>query len=339
MPHDLVAAFRAAGAEGRPAELSLTRRFRHPPEKVWAALVTPERLEAWLGAEWLGKRGPLREGGPFDYRFANTEMASRGRVLRLEPPRLLEHSWFENIPPGAVVRWEVEPEGAGSRLTLTQRFLQPDDAARNAAGWTELLRRLEAELDGGDFGAWSPGDWRALRDEYADRLGEEAVRDGRVVQADGGQALRFVRILRQPPEAVWAVLTNPGATPRWMQADVQLEPRPGGVFELKFHSLDFAFQGRVEAYEPPSRFAFAWPDDSGGESVVDISLEPHPFGCRLTLTEAGLKRGDLVDHAGGWHWHLDALERALKDETVAPNKARVGALEAVYKATLLESEG
>src|SRR5271165_4081350 len=104
---------------GEGARLQLVRHLRQPVETVWAALTTPERLAAWMGVEWLGGDGLLRVGGPFDYRFANTDLESRGRVLVLDPPRVLEHSWFENVPPAAVVRWALEPDGGGSRLTLT----------------------------------------------------------------------------------------------------------------------------------------------------------------------------------------------------------------------------
>ena len=179
MADDILAVFRSApGPRPDGAELSLSRRLRHPPEKVWAALTLPARLEAWMGVEWLGGEAPLTVGGRFTYRFANTNMENVGRVLRLEPPRLLEHTWFENVTPGTVIAWALEADGSGTRLTLTQRFGVADDAARNAAGWTEILRGLDHHLDGGAMADWSPGDWRALRDGYAAELREEATRDG-----------------------------------------------------------------------------------------------------------------------------------------------------------------
>jgi uncharacterized protein YndB with AHSA1/START domain len=328
MPDDLVAAFRAAPSGALAgAELMLTRRLRHPAQKVWAALVTPARLEAWMAVEWLGGEAPLQEGGPFHYRFANTDIESVGRVLRLQPPRLFEHSWFENVPPGAVVRWELEPEGTGSRLTLTHRFGGPDDAPRNAAGWTELLRRLEHALDEPGAGPWSPSDWRALRDQYAASLGEAASLDARWVDTAEGQAVRFVRVLDHPVQTVWALLTDPRAMARWMQADMQVEPRVGGRFRAAFHGMQAVGEGEVTAWDPPRRFAFTWPD------AVSFTLEPHPAGCRLTLdTRVAPERA--ADNAAGWHWHLDALQRALLGETVGWEWPRIQALHKIYDATL-----
>ena len=328
MLDDIVATFREAprGALAG-AELTLVRRFRHSPEKLWAALTIPARLEAWMGVEWLGDQAPLTPGGPFSYRFANTNMESRGRVLRLEAPRLLEHTWFENIPPGAEVRWSVEAEGGGSRLTLVQRFGAPDDGARNAAGWTEILRRLEAALDEAAPGGWSVDDWRILRDAFAERLGEAATRDARVTWSGERATLTFVRVLRHSPEAVWTMIIDPGALPRWMQATATLDAKVGGRFRLAFHGMDAVGEGEVTAFEPPHRFAFTWPEP------VDLNLEPHPEGCRLTLT-ATVNAADAADNAGGWHWHLDALERALVGETVPRDAAPIEAIHKIYQATL-----
>ena len=124
--------------------LELVRRLRQPIDRVWAALTTPARLAAWMGVEWLGGDGPLKIGDAFDYRFANTDMESRGRVLSFDPPRMFEHSWFENIPPAAVVRWSLAPDGEGCILTLTQYAGPPEDGPRTAAGWTMLLDSINA---------------------------------------------------------------------------------------------------------------------------------------------------------------------------------------------------
>ncbi len=221
----VTAAFRSA-KEG--SEIELSRVLRAPIEKVWAALTTPARLAEWMGVEWLGEAGALREGSAFDYRFGATGMESRGAVLRLEPPRLLEHSWFDNIPPGAVVRWELAPEGDGCRLTLTHRFGAPDDAPRTAAGWTQILESLAASLgEAGQAADSGKARWRAARDAYALAFPPRATRDGRRIEIEGSPALRFERRLSKPPERVWAALVEPESLARWMQARASVETSPG----------------------------------------------------------------------------------------------------------------
>jgi len=76
-----------------------------------------------------------------------------GRVVELEPPRVFAFLWGKDL-----LRLELAPEGDGSRLTLTQT-LEPDEAARNAAGWHVCLDRLAGE----------DTDWEPLYEEYQRR--------------------------------------------------------------------------------------------------------------------------------------------------------------------------
>ena len=69
-----------------------------------------------------------------------------GRVLELDPPRVVMFLWGEDV-----LRLELEPEGDGTRLTLTQTLRSADEAARNAAGWHVCLDRL-----GGEETDWEP---------------------------------------------------------------------------------------------------------------------------------------------------------------------------------------
>ena len=62
-------------------------------------------------------------------------------------------------------------------------------------------------------------------------------------------------------------------------------------------------------------------------------MEPHAAGCRLNF-ETSVTPETAVDNAAGWHWHLDALPRALLGETVAWEWPRIEALHKIYAATL-----
>jgi uncharacterized protein YndB with AHSA1/START domain len=323
--------------EGSTPILELTRSLRHPPSAIWPALVDPQRLCAWLGVEWLGEPGELKVGSRYDYRFGDTGMESRGQVIRIEPGRLIEHSWFENVPPASVVSWALEPEGAGSRLTLTHGFGVPDDGPRTAAGWTMILGSLARHLGEADPPAALSGmeAWRAARDRYAASFPAAALRDGRRIEVDGHPALRFERLIAHPPQAVWDALVSPEAIVRWLQAAASVEPRAGGRIQLHFQSADHATIGEILVFEPPRRLDYTWPEQhAGGDSVVRFEIEPHDLGARLILTHVFHKGGDLADFASGWHWHLDALDRALEGEAVAFDRARWQALRGVYAATL-----
>ena len=332
MTFDVAALWRPPGAN---PWLELSRAFRQPPEKVWEALTIPARFSAWMGVEWLGDEAPLVEGARFDYRFMNTDLESRGRVVRLEPQRRLEHTWFENIPPAAVIAWILQPESEGCRLTLTHSGGPVEDAPRTAAGWTMIMQALARDLGEPLPPARGKEDWRAARDRFAQTFPALALRDGRRTEVEGHPTLRFERLLTHPPEAVWRALVTPEAISRWLQARAILEPRLGGRLELHFEPADHAMVGEILAFDPPRRLHYTWPErHAGGDSTVAFDLEPHEDGTRLVLIHVFRKGGDLPDFASGWHWHLDALDRALDGESVAFDRARWQALKGAYAATL-----
>ncbi|MBV8684693.1 MAG: SRPBCC domain-containing protein [Caulobacteraceae bacterium] len=332
MTLDVAALWRPPGAG---PWLELRRSYRQPPSKIWEALTIPGRLSAWMGVEWLGADAPLTEGSRYDYRFMNTDLESRGRVLRLEPLLRLEHTWFENIPPAAVIAWMLEPEGEGCRLTLTHSAGPVDDAPRTAAGWTMILLALARDLGEPLPAPRGKEDWRVARDRYAKTFPASALRDGRRTEVDGHPALKFERLLARPPEAVWNALVTPETMSRWLQARVEIEPRVGGKLKIQFAPADHAMVSEVLAFDPPRRLEYTWPEShAGGDSVVRFDLEPHEGGSRLVLTHVFRKDVDLADFASGWHWHLDALDRALEGQSVTFDRARWQSLKGAYTATL-----
>ena len=317
-------------------EIELVRDYSKPLDKVWAALTTPARIEDWMGVEWLPDASAvLTLGGPFRYRFRNTDMEMQGTVLRLEPPHLLEHSWFDNLGPASVVTWRLEPTAEGCSLTLTHKLPQTEEGPRTAGGWTMLMGALDAWLDGAPFTPTRT--WRAVRDDYAAAFGPEATRDARLVQIGGEKALRFERILRRPIDKVWTALTTPAGFKAWLQATVEIEPHAGGRIHITFHSGgDHQMTGEVLAYEPMRLFEFTWTEIvAGQDSVVRFELEPMGADtCRLVLTHRLPDTQEVADFASGWHWHLDGMEAAADGIDTAWDAARWRILKKIYEATL-----
>jgi uncharacterized protein YndB with AHSA1/START domain len=317
--------------------LVVTRRFRQPIETVWAALTTPERIAAWMGVEWIGDDGPLRRGGRFDCHFTNTDMLNLGTVLVLDPPETFEHSWHENTPPPAIIRWALQREGAGCVLMLTHRAGPPEDGPRTAAGWTVLIEALANSLGEADA-AHSGGidAWRALRNRFGASFPPEACRDGRRTEIDGAPALRFERRLRHPAKAVWNALVDPKALARWLQADdVVVESRVGGRYHLVLGGGSSLVDGRVLRWAPPRLLEVTWPETAAnGDSVVRFEIFDAADGSRLVLSHILKRGGDMFDFGSGWHWHLDALETVLDGAAVAFDMARWTQLRQAYAATL-----
>jgi uncharacterized protein YndB with AHSA1/START domain len=216
---------------------------------------------------------------------------------------------------------------------LTHVFRSPEDAPRTAAGWTQLLGALGASLgEPADEGGMEG--WRAQRDRYAASFPPEANRDGRRTDENGAPALRFERMLAKPPEAVWTALTEPESIARWLTS-AEVEPRVGGRFHLQFDGGASMVDGRIARYEPPRLLEYSWPEkNANGNSLVRWELLPVGEGTRLILTHRLDGGGDLPDFASGWHWHLDALDRALEGETVPFDEQRWRLLRKVYEMTL-----
>lgn len=135
--------------------LTLVRRFRAPPPRVWAAWTQPEVMLLWFGPHHTRAEhaeADLRIGGRFRValREENGERhEATGLYQETAPERRLVFSWNWVSMPERVSRVTVElrvvPEG--TEVTLTHdRFADAETATRHTRGWTESLERLGALL-------------------------------------------------------------------------------------------------------------------------------------------------------------------------------------------------
>jgi uncharacterized protein YndB with AHSA1/START domain len=137
-------------------EIRFERRLRHSPEQVWAAITAPGAMSRWF--DETAMPNPLAVGAAIRFTHKAVGMESRGEITALDPPRLIEWLWIGGFGPASRMRWEIEPDGEGSRLIMRQQVADPPVTARSMAGWHKCLDRMQAMLDGGeekpDFAAW-----------------------------------------------------------------------------------------------------------------------------------------------------------------------------------------
>jgi uncharacterized protein YndB with AHSA1/START domain len=167
----------AAGArvqkDGEKWTLVLVRELRHPPALVWQALTDPAQLAEW--APFDADRS-LAAAGPVNLSTVGTgaPQVSQSTVKRAEAPKLLEYGWGGND-----LRWELEPLGSGTRLTLWHN-IDRGFISWGAAGWHICFDVLERLLAGEPLGrivgaeAMKFGGWQRLIAEYAKEFGVEA---------------------------------------------------------------------------------------------------------------------------------------------------------------------
>jgi uncharacterized protein YndB with AHSA1/START domain len=157
--------------DGEQWTLVLVRELRHSPAKVWAALTDPAQISEW--APFEADRS-LAEAGPAKLTTVGTPtpQVAEVNVKRAEREKLLEFNWGGNL------RWELEPAGSGTRLTLwhniDRRFI-----AWGAAGWHVCFDVLERLLDGAPIGRIAGPEtmklpaWQELTSQYGKQFGAE----------------------------------------------------------------------------------------------------------------------------------------------------------------------
>jgi uncharacterized protein YndB with AHSA1/START domain len=138
--------------DGERRGIRFERRYDAAPAEVWSALTEPERLGRWLADAELD----LRVGGDYVLRFSDEDegQITRGRVLALEPERLLELTWLYPGENDTVVRFELRPDGDGTILVLDHRGLPAAAAPGYGGGWHAHLDALEAHLGAGGEPDW-----------------------------------------------------------------------------------------------------------------------------------------------------------------------------------------
>ena len=139
--------------------LTIVRRIKAPPAKVWAAITRPELMMQWWGPDGgptLSVVADVRPGGRFSIVFrllSGTEHNPTGIYREVVPERKLVFTWdLPGAPePESLVTFLLEPIAGGTELTLTHERL-PDEPARTSheQGWSGLLDKLPVFLGVGD---------------------------------------------------------------------------------------------------------------------------------------------------------------------------------------------
>lgn len=125
-----------------------------PVEKVWAEITKTGRVQRPLYNTVL--ETDLKPGSPVKYYSPDRKrIFVIGRIVEVEPPRKLSHTYMfttKDEPP-TLVTWELEESAGGCRVTVTHSGWTEAHKApeKSAGGWEEILGLLKSEIETGQI--------------------------------------------------------------------------------------------------------------------------------------------------------------------------------------------
>lgn len=147
--------------DGGGVTIHFERQLAYPVERVWRAISESRQVSQWLA----GMDGEVAPGATLHMRFGPEDIEVDWRVLRAEPPHLLEIADAGLAGATSTLRWELERDGGGCRLRFTHQIPGETDAFGTLTGWHTHLDLLEALLRGEAVSYKVPHD-EALEAEY-----------------------------------------------------------------------------------------------------------------------------------------------------------------------------
>lgn len=169
--------------DGDTVVLRYQRTLGHAPQKVWRAITESDHLRHWFPADIIGERSAGAElkiaFWPEAIEQAGEEIEASGlaldnavlpgRVLAWQPPELFEFTWDTEH-----LRFELAPDGSGTKLSVTIRVAQPGPRgfASTATGYHVCIDALVAHLDGETADIFDEALIADLEAKYAALLGE-----------------------------------------------------------------------------------------------------------------------------------------------------------------------
>ena len=141
-----------AAVKEKPS-LTIVRRLKAGPEKVWRALTQPEALKQWMAPDDAFKvpvaETDVRVGGRYRIVMQSPDGEHHdvsGVYRTIEPNRKLVYTWAWKSTPEreSLVTIELRAVGDSTELTLKhEQFADEEARDKHQHGWTGCLARLE----------------------------------------------------------------------------------------------------------------------------------------------------------------------------------------------------
>ena len=130
----LIPASAGAGADGSPATIHHEVDLKASPARIYRALLDAQQFGALTG----GLPTEMRPEAGGASRFSGATIV--GRNVDLVPDRRIVQAWrVVTWPEGvySIARFELKPQGAGTRVVFDHTGFPPELREHLAAGWEE----------------------------------------------------------------------------------------------------------------------------------------------------------------------------------------------------------
>ena len=141
-------------------------------------------------------------------------------------------------------------------------------------------------------------------------MDETDTRYGSVEQEDGGRTrLEFRRTWPDDSDDVWAALTAPDRTPRWIgRYEGERAPGATGAFAMDFEGEGPPEPLTIAECVEGHRLVLDFP---GSGWRLEVDLVSQRGGTTLIFVQRFDDPAAVPDVATGWHWYLDRLDAEI----------------------------
>ncbi len=126
-----------------------------PTSRVWDALTKPDLIKQYLFGTQVTTDWQV--GSPITYQgtWEGKAYKDKGKVLQVEPGKLLVSTFWSSLSGSPdvpenyqTVRYELSPEGRGTKLTIIQdNNTTQEDANHSAQNWKMVLDGIKKLLE------------------------------------------------------------------------------------------------------------------------------------------------------------------------------------------------
>ncbi len=132
--------------------------------------------------------------------------------------------------------------------------------------------------------------------------------------------------IEAPPATVFRYFIDPERMVEWIGVSADLEPHPGGRFQVNVTGIDVAAGEYLEVVAP-ERIVFTWGWEGSatippGSSTVEVTLTPDGDATLVHLRHSGLPGDAEPDHRDGWTHYVSRLAVAAAGGDPGPDPQR-----------------